>query len=102
MGYANKELNKAVSEKIKDGVNCTLNAPEEVMLAERLIELNPFASGVRFARSGGEAMAIAVRIARAYSKKDKVLFSGYHGWHDWYLATNLSTDDGLKDHLIRV
>ena len=100
LGYANKELNKAVSEKIKDGINCTLTAPEEVMLAERLIELNPFASGVRFARSGGEAMAIAVRIARAYSKKDKVLFSGYHGWHDWYLATNLSTDDGLKDHLI--
>ena len=70
------------------------------MLAEKLLDLNPFAGGVRFAKSGGEAMAIAVRIARAKTGKDKVLFSGYHGWSDWYLATNLSNKDGLDDHLI--
>jgi glutamate-1-semialdehyde aminotransferase len=81
-------------------VNCTLNSPEEVLLAEKLIELNPFAGSVRFARSGGEAMAIAIRIARAYTGKDKVLFSGYHGWCDWYLATNLGGKDGLNEHLI--
>jgi glutamate-1-semialdehyde aminotransferase len=100
LGYANPELTSAVSESIKDGVNCTLNSPEEVLLAEKLIELNPFAGSVRFARSGGEAMAIAIRIARAYTGKDKVLFSGYHGWCDWYLATNLGGKDGLNEHLI--
>lgn len=100
LGYAHPELVKSVSDVIKDGVNCTLNAPEEVLLAEKLLDLNPFAGGVRFAKSGGEAMAIAVRIARAKTGKDKVLFSGYHGWSDWYLATNLSNKDGLDDHLI--
>lgn len=100
LGYANEELNLAVSEVIKDGINCTLNAPEEVLLAEKLIELNPFAGGVRFAKTGAEAMSIAIRIARASSQKDKVLFSGYHGWSDWYLATNIDNKDGLNSHLI--
>jgi glutamate-1-semialdehyde 2,1-aminomutase len=54
----------------------------------------------RFSRSGGEAMAIAVRIARASTGRDKVLFCGYHGWHDWYLATNLEDASNLNQHLI--
>lgn len=100
LGYANPELNDAVCSIISSGVNCTLNAPEEVYLAEKLIELNPFAGGVRFARTGGEAMAVAVRIARAYTGRTKVAFSGYHGWCDWYLATNLQGDDSLAPHLL--
>ncbi|MDG2107485.1 MAG: aminotransferase class III-fold pyridoxal phosphate-dependent enzyme [Woeseiaceae bacterium] len=100
LGYAHPELINSVSDSIKDGVNCTLNSPEEVLLAEKLLDLNPFAGGVRFARSGGEAMAMAVRIARAKTGKDKVIFSGYHGWCDWYLATNLDNKNGLNDHLI--
>ena len=100
LGYAHPELTNSVAEVIKDGVNCTLNAPEEVLLAEKLLDLNPFAGGVRFARSGGEAMAMAVRIARAKTGKDKVIFSGYHGWCDWYLATNINNKDGLNDHLV--
>tara|TARA_B100000787_G_scaffold170221_1_gene164930 strand:- start:2863 stop:4188 length:1326 start_codon:yes stop_codon:yes gene_type:complete len=100
LGYSHPELTNSVTEAIRDGVNCTLNAPEEVLLAEKLLELNPFAGGVRFARSGGEAMAMAVRIARAKTGKDKIIFSGYHGWCDWYLATNLGNEDGLNDHLI--
>ena len=100
LGYANPELTNAVSDVLKEGVNCTLNAPEEVLLAEKLLELNPFAGGVKFSRSGGEAMAMAIRIARASSGKDKVVFSGYHGWSDWYLATNLGTKDGLNEHLL--
>mgnify|MGYP006416727805 FL=1 len=89
LGYAHPELTDAVCEAARLGVNCTLNCPEEVMLAERLLELNPFAGGVRFARTGGEAMAVAIRIARAYSGRSKVAFSGYHGWSDWYIAANL-------------
>jgi len=100
LGYSNAELNDAVCAAIGAGINCTLNAPEEVYLAEKLIELNPFAGGVRFARTGGEAMAIAVRIARTYTGRTKVAFSGYHGWCDWYLATNLQGDNSLAPHLL--
>lgn len=100
LGYAHSELNEAVSRAIEDGIGTTLNAPEEVELAEKLIELNPFAGGVKFARTGGEAMAMAVRIARAYAGREKVAFSGYHGWCDWYLAANLSGEDNLTEHLL--
>lgn len=100
LGYSDKDVNNAVKKAIDNGINSTLNAPEEVYLAEKLLELNSFAGGVRFARSGGEAMAMAVRIARAYTGKDKVAFSGYHGWCDWYLAANLSGEGKLSQHLL--
>ena len=100
LGYANEELNAAVNDAIADGVSTTLNVPEEVYLAEKLLELNPFAGGVKFARTGGEAMSMAVRIARAYSSRDKVAFSGYHGWCDWYLAANLTSENNLSGHLL--
>ena len=100
LGYSNNELVSEVNKASENGVNCTLNSPEEVYLSEKLIKLNPFAGGVKFAKTGAEAMNIAVRIARAYSKKDKVAFSGYHGWSDWYLATNLDKEDNLNNHLL--
>ncbi len=100
LGYGNNEVDEAIKKAVDMGVSTTLNVPEEVELAEKLLELNPFAGGVKFARTGGEAMAIAVRIARAFSGKDKVAFSGYHGWCDWYLATNLSGENKLSDHLL--
>src|SRR5712692_492672 len=78
----------------------TLNCPEEVDLAELLIDLHPWAEMVRFARTGGEAMAVAVRIARAATGRDGVAFCGYHGWHDWYLAANLGTTTNLDGHLL--
>ena len=99
LGYSDDDVDNAVKEAIDTGINTTLNCPEEVLLAEKLLELNPFAGGVKFSRTGGEAMSMAVRIARAYSGKEKIAFSGYHGWHDWYLATNLSGDK-LGDHLL--
>ena len=99
LGYSDNDVDNAVKSAIDTGINTTLNCPEEVLLAEKLLELNPFAGGVKFARSGGEAMSIAVRIARAYSNKDKIAFSGYHGWSDWYLATNLAGDK-LGSHLL--
>jgi len=100
LGYADEDVNKAVKEAVDKGNLTTLNVPEEVELAELLIELHPWADMVRYARTGGEAMAIAVRIARAYSQKDVVLFCGYHGWHDWYLAANLADDKALDGHLL--
>jgi len=100
LGYADSDVNAAASQAIKNGSLTTLNAPEEVELAELLIELHPWAKMVRYAKTGGEAMAIAVRIGRAKSKKDLVLFCGYHGWHDWYLAANLADDSSLDGHLL--
>ena len=100
LGYGNDEVDAAVMETVKKGNMSTLNCPEEVYLAEKLIEINPWADMVRFARSGGEANAIAIRIARAASGKDNVAICGYHGWHDWYLSANHNGGDDLSSHLI--
>ena len=100
LGYAHPEVDDAVRGAIAAGNMSTFNCPEEVYLAEKLIELHPWADMVRFARSGGEANAIAVRIARAASGRDKVAICGYHGWHDWYLSANLGDDDSLDGHLL--
>jgi len=100
LGYADPDVDAAVKSRIDNGSMCTLNSPEEVELAEKLIRLHPWAEQVRYARCGGEAMTIAVRIARAHTKKDTVAFCGYHGWHDWYLAANLADDSNLDGHLL--
>jgi glutamate-1-semialdehyde 2,1-aminomutase len=100
LGYGHPEVDDAVRQVICAGNMSTLNCPEEVYLAERLVELHPWADMVRFARTGGEANAIAVRIARAASGRDKVAICGYHGWHDWYLAANLGNEEVLAGHLL--
>jgi glutamate-1-semialdehyde 2,1-aminomutase len=100
LGYGHPEVDSAVMATVQAGNMSTLNCPEEVYLAERLVELHPWSDMVRFARSGGEANAIAIRIARAASGRDKVAICGYHGWHDWYLSANLSDAVGLDGHLL--
>jgi len=100
LGYNAPAVSKAAKRAIDNGCMSTLNAPEEVTLAERLCEIHPWASMARFARTGGEAMAIAVRIARASTNRSMVAVCGYHGWHDWYLAANLSEDSSLDGHLM--
>jgi len=100
LGYGHPEIDEAVIETVGAGNMSTLNCPEEVELCERLIAIHPWADMVRLARSGGEANAIAIRIARAFTCKDKVAVCGYHGWHDWYLSANLSNKEGLDGHLL--
>ncbi len=100
LGYGHKRVDDAVQSCIQNGNMSTLNCPEEVFLAEKLIEINPWAQMVRFARTGGEANSIAIRIARAASGKDNVAICGYHGWHDWYLSANFSNEDKLDAHLL--
>ena len=100
LGYGNEEVDNVVRGVVDNGNMSTFNCPEEVYLAEKLIELHPWADMVRFARTGGEANSIAIRIARAASGKDKIAICGYHGWHDWYLSANLSDDDKLDGHLL--
>lgn len=100
LGYGNDEVDSAVVKAVRKGNMSSLNCPEEVYLAEKLIEINPWADMVRFARTGGEANSIAIRIARAASGKDNVAICGYHGWHDWYLSANHNGGDDLSVHLI--
>jgi glutamate-1-semialdehyde 2,1-aminomutase len=100
LGYGHPEVDEAVHQTVTAGNMSTFNCPEEVFLAERLVELHPWADMVRLARTGGEANAIAIRIARAASGRDKIAICGYHGWHDWYLAANLGDDENLAGHLL--
>ena len=99
LGYSCPAVDDAVQSAIANGNLSTLNCPEEVYLAERLLEIHPWAHKARFARSGGEANAIAVRLARAAAGRDTVAICGYHGWHDWYLAANLGGEN-LEGHLL--
>jgi len=100
LGYGHPEVDEAVIKTVQDGNMSTFNCPEEVYLAEKLVELHPWADMVRFARTGGEINSIAIRIARAATGRDKVAICGYHGWHDWYLSTNLNNDKNLDGHLL--
>lgn len=98
LGYGHPFVDEAVKRVIAAGNLSTLNCPEEVALAEALIELHPWADMARFTRSGGEACAVAARIARAAVGKDIIAICGYHGWHDWYLAANLAEEAALDGH----
>lgn len=100
LGYGNETVDNAVRQVVDKGNMSSLNCPEEVALAERLVSMHSWADMARFARTGGEANAVAIRIARAASGKDKVAICGYHGWHDWYLSANIGTDDSLGGHLL--
>ena len=100
LGYANEAVDAAVMQTVKDGNLSTLNCPEEVFLAEKMLELHPWFGMARLARTGGEANAVAVRIARAASGKEVVAFCGYHGWHDWYLSANIASGSSLDNHLL--
>jgi glutamate-1-semialdehyde 2,1-aminomutase len=100
LGYADDVVNAAVADCVERGSMCTLNTPEEVDLADRLCAIHPWAAQVRYARTGGEAMAVAVRLARAATARSTVAFCGYHGWSDWYLAANLAESDALNGHLL--
>lgn len=100
LGYADPDVSAAVIERVRNGSMSTLNPPEEVELADKLCEIHPWAEQARFARTGGETCAIAVRIARATTKRDIVIICGYHGWSDWYLAANLGSETALDGQLL--
>lgn len=100
LGYADDDINAAVIKAIQNGSMSSLNCPEEVELAESLIKIHPWSAAARFARTGGEACAVAIRIGRAATNKSKVAFCGYHGWHDWYLAANLGNSSNLDGQLL--
>tara|TARA_B100001093_G_scaffold439840_1_gene440016 strand:- start:2810 stop:4102 length:1293 start_codon:yes stop_codon:yes gene_type:complete len=100
LGYNNEKVNKSVLKNINKGNLTTLNCPEEVYLAKEITKHHPWASMAKFTRGGGEANSIAIRIARANTKKKNVAFCGYHGWHDWYLSANINSKKNLDQHLM--
>jgi glutamate-1-semialdehyde 2,1-aminomutase len=100
LGYADDVVDSAVKEQIGRGSITTLLHDSAIELAEELVRIIPCAEMVRYAKGGGEACTVAVRIARGVTNRDKVLFCGYHGWHDWYLAANLGDDTRLNAHLL--
>lgn len=101
LGYSNLEVDNSVKKIISKGNMSTLNCHEEVILAEKLLEIHPWANKVKFARTGGEANALAVRIARTATPRQNIAFCGYHGWHDWYLSANLNKkNSNLDEHLL--
>ena len=101
LGYANEKINKEIKKALDASGMCTLNALEEFVLAKKLLKIHRWAGMAKFCKSGGEACLVAIRIARAASNKQKIAFCGYHGWHDWYLAANISKKNNLDKQLLK-
>ncbi len=101
LGYSDPDVNRAAYRAMRSSPMNTFNAPEEVELAELLLKQHPWADNVKYCRTGGESMSVAIRIARSHRNRDKILFCGYHGWHDWYLSSNLKDKKSLETHLLR-
>jgi glutamate-1-semialdehyde 2,1-aminomutase len=96
LGYADDAVDNAVIDHIRNGTVYTFAHPLETIVSKMLVDTIPCAEMARFAKTGGEATAIAIRIARGYTRKDKIVFCGYHGWHDWYLSANLADPTALN------
>ena len=101
LGYSNFKLDNHVKKIISKGTMSTLNCVEEVKLSEKLIKMHKWSSMCKFTRTGAEASAVAIRIGRIFSKKNKIAICGYHGWHDWYLSVNLKGKKKLDTHLLK-
>ncbi len=86
LGYCYDEVDNAVKKQLEDGITFSLVHPLEVEVAELIHEVVPNAEAVRYSKTGADVTSAAVRVARAFTKRDKVLCCGYHGWHDWYVS----------------
>lgn len=96
LGYSNQIVNKKVIDSIENGNMSSLNPKQEILLAEKLNKYEPHKM-YRYLRTGGEAMAAAVRMLRTYTGNDIILTNGYNGWHDWWLAGNINSN--IPNHI---
>lgn len=86
LGYSYPKIDEAIIMQLKDGITFSLMHPLEVQVAELIREVIPNAESVRFSKTGADVTSAAIRLARAFTGKDKILCCGYHGWHDWYIS----------------
>lgn len=86
LGYAFEETDNAIKKQLEDGITFSMMHPLEVEVADLIHQVVPNAESVRYSKSGAEVTSAAIRVARAYTGKNKILCCGYHGWHDWYIA----------------
>jgi len=86
LGYAYDKVDEAIRKQLDDGITFSLMHPLEVEVAEMLNKIIPNAESVRYSKSGADVTSAAIRVARAYTKRNKILCCGYHGWHDWYIS----------------
>jgi glutamate-1-semialdehyde aminotransferase len=86
LGYCYDKVDEAIKKQLNDGITFSLTHPLEVELSEKVREVIPNAKSVRFSKAGCDVTSAAVRLARAFTKREKVLCCGYHGWHDWYIT----------------
>tara|TARA_B100001057_G_scaffold452995_1_gene497438 strand:+ start:971 stop:2221 length:1251 start_codon:yes stop_codon:yes gene_type:complete len=86
IGYNNKRINYAIIKQLKKGISFSLPTKIETELSKLLCKIIPSAEMVRFGKNGSDVTAAAIRLSRAYTKRDKIIFCGYHGWHDWYIG----------------
>jgi glutamate-1-semialdehyde aminotransferase len=86
LGYCYEPVDRAIRDQLSDGITFSQMHPLEVEVAELIHQIIPNAEGVRYSKTGCDVTTAAVRLARAYTGRSKVLCCGYHGWHDWYIA----------------
>lgn len=86
LGYCYEKVDDAIRRQLEDGITFSMTHPLEVELSEKLRDIIPNAESVRFSKTGCDVTTAAVRVARAFTKREKVLCCGYHGWHDWYIG----------------
>ena len=86
LGYAYPKVDEAIKKQLEDGITFSLMHPLEVEVAELISEIIPNAESIRYSKTGADVTSAAIRVARAYTGKNKILCCGYHGWHDWYIS----------------
>ena len=92
LGYCYEAVDNAIRTQIESGITFSLMHPLEVEVAEMLREVLPNAEMIRFSKTGADVTSAAVRLARAYTNREKILCCGYHGWHDWYISVTQRSD----------
>jgi glutamate-1-semialdehyde 2,1-aminomutase len=100
LGHCDPDVTRAVQDQLQRGTIYSLSSELEVQVAETLVELVPCAEKVRFGKNGSDATSGAIRVARAFTGRDRVAVCGYHGWQDWYIgstARHLGVPQAVRD-----
>lgn len=96
LGYSYPSVDEAIKKQLEDGITFSMMHPLEVEVAEMIHQIIPNADMVRYSKTGADVTSAAVRLARAYTGKNKILCCGYHGWHDWYIAVT-ARNNGIPE-----